>query len=159
MLIYTTCSQVGRNGYYPYFRLENWRVIEDGFTKISPGPGRGFWIRYSDVLFVKISVPLNWFSWGSEFLHPLCRRENFSMIWPNLRHALLPAVAWWVSYSAFLRSTEITPESPSYHFLLLRFCHELKAEKQAYGGLRSFQGKHLSEHMLASGDVVPALRS
>ena len=43
--------------------------------------------------FVKISVPLNWFSWGSEFLYLLCRLENFSMIWPNLRHALLPAVA------------------------------------------------------------------
>ena len=77
------------------------------------------------------------------------------MIWPNLRHTLLPAIAWWVSDSAFLRSTEITPESPSYHFLLLRLCHELKAEKQAYHGLRSFQGKYLSQHLLASGDVFP----
>ena len=159
MLIYTTCSQVGRNGHYPYFRLENWRVIEDGFSKISPGLGRGFRIRYSDVLFVKISGPPNWFSWGSKFLHPLRRRENFSMIWPNLRHTLLPAIAWWVSGSAFPRSTETTPESPSYHFLLLRLCHNLKAEKQAHCGLRSFQGKYLSQHLLASGDIFPSLRS
>lgn len=93
------------------------------------------------------------------FQHPLRRHENLSVIWPNLRHSLLPATAWWVFFEAFLRPTETTPKFPSNHFLVLRLCHKLNVENQARHVLRSFQGKHPSPRFLGSGDIYPVLRS
>lgn len=78
MLIYTTCSQVRRNGYYSHFRLECGRVIEGSFIEVSLRPGSGASPRHSGVLFRRFPCPhtnlAGGVSWPSVlFSAPLCR--------------------------------------------------------------------------------------
>lgn len=162
MLIYTTCSQVKRNGYYSHFRLENWSVIEDGFPEVSPGLGSVPRISYSGVLFIRFYClqtdladgtswpPVHFFStlcrW--EFLSGLTKSQAFSTSCHHLVGVL------WCLPGTYRNNTHNSPNP----FLVLRLCHSLNAKNQICHELRFSQGINLSQSFLSSGYIYPVLR-
>lgn len=114
MLIYTTCSQVRRKGYYSPLRLG--RVIEDSPTEVSFSLGNGSGTGRSSRDF-PASVPTQLVGWAGllgifqhpsvdgEFLRDLTKSRAFSTSWLHLVGVL------WIHPGTNRINTWISPKS------------------------------------------------